>query len=75
MNALSFWVGLALVSVVGVGAQPAPAVETPAAAKSQNESAPCLCSVIATERVLVPMPVTLLAAEKLPIFSGRSWCA
>jgi thiol-disulfide isomerase/thioredoxin len=37
MNALSFWVGLALVSVVGVGAQPAPAVETPAAAKSQAD--------------------------------------
>ena len=37
MNAPSFWVGLALVSVVGVGAQPAPAVEAPAAAKSQAD--------------------------------------
>ncbi|MCX6934171.1 MAG: hypothetical protein NTZ29_16055, partial [Verrucomicrobia bacterium] len=37
MNAPSFWVGLALVSVVGVGAQPAPAAEAPAAPKTRAD--------------------------------------
>ena len=37
MKTPAFWLGLTLVSVVGVGAQPAPAVEAPAAAKSQAD--------------------------------------
>ena len=37
MNAPSFWVGLALVSVVGVDAQPAPAAEAPAAPKTRAD--------------------------------------
>jgi hypothetical protein len=44
----------------------------PAAAKSQNESAPCRCRSAAIPWVSLRMPVTLLAAENEPIFSGRS---
>ncbi len=44
----------------------------PAAAKSQNESAPYLWSSTAMARVSEPIPVTFDAAEKLPILSGRS---
>ncbi len=43
-----------------------------AAAKSQNDSAPWRCRVSAIRQVFVTMPVTLDAAEKEPIFSGRS---
>ena len=43
-----------------------------AAAKSQNDSAPCRCSSAEIPWVSVTMPVTLLAAENEPIFSGRS---
>src|SRR5690606_39751642 len=42
----------------------------PAAAKSQNDSAPYLWSKIETLRVSEPIPVTLEAAEKLPILRG-----
>ena len=42
-----------------------------AAAKSQNESAPWRCSRTEIARVSERMPVTLEAAEKLPIRSGR----
>ena len=44
----------------------------PAAAKSQNDRAPWRCSSAAIARVSETMPVTLEAAEKLPIRSGRS---
>jgi hypothetical protein len=44
----------------------------PAAAKSQNDSAPCACSRAAMPAVSLTMPVTLEAAENDPIFSGRS---
>lgn len=37
MKTPAFWLGLALVAVAGVGAQPAPTIETPAAAKSQAD--------------------------------------
>ena len=43
-----------------------------AAAKSQKDSAPCSCRIVAIATVSVTMPVTLLAAENEPIFSGRS---
>ena len=43
-----------------------------AAAKSQKLSAPCSCSRVAIAAVSETMPVTLDAAEKEPIFSGRS---
>ena len=43
-----------------------------AAAKSQNDSAPCSCRIVAIATVLETIPVTLEAAEKEPIFSGRS---
>jgi hypothetical protein len=43
-----------------------------AAAKSQNDSAPCRCSSADTATVLLRIPVTLLAAENEPIRSGRS---
>ena len=46
----------------------------PAAAKSQNDSAPYRCSVSAIAQVFEMMPVTLLAAEKEPILSGRLSC-
>ena len=42
------------------------------AAKSQNDSAPCRCRSAAIPQVSETMPVTLLAAEKEPILSGRS---
>ncbi len=42
-----------------------------AAAKSQNDSAPCRCRSVAMAAVSERMPVTLEAAEKLPISSGR----
>ena len=43
-----------------------------AAAKSQNDSAPCRCSRSAMRCVSVTMPVTLEAAENDPMRSGRS---
>jgi hypothetical protein len=43
-----------------------------AAAKSQKLSAPCSCSRVEIAAVSVRMPVTLEAAENVPIFSGRS---
>ena len=46
-----------------------------AAAKSQNDSAPWRCSSTEIARVSDRMPVTFDAAEKLPIFSGRSACS
>jgi len=45
----------------------------PAAAKSQNDNAPWACSNAVIRPVSVTMPVTLLAAENDPIFSGRPW--
>ena len=58
----------------GVGRRGAISISTygAAAAKSQNESAPWRCRSTETARVSDRMPVTLEAAEKLPIFSGRS---
>ena len=43
-----------------------------AAAKSQKERASCSCRISAIATVLDTMPVTLEAAEKEPIRSGRS---
>ena len=43
-----------------------------AAAKSQKLSAPCSCRSVEIAAVSETMPVTLEAAEKVPIFSGRS---
>ena len=43
-----------------------------AAAKSQNDSAPCSCSSAEIACVSLTIPVTLEAAENDPIFSGRS---
>ena len=43
-----------------------------AAAKSQNDSAPWVCSRSAIRWVSLTMPVTLDAAENEPIRSGRS---
>jgi hypothetical protein len=43
-----------------------------AAAKSHSARAPCACSRVEIPAVSETMPVTLLAAEKLPIFSGRA---
>jgi hypothetical protein len=45
----------------------------PAAAKSQNESAPWRWRSALTAWIFEPIPVTFDAAEKLPIRSGRSW--
>ena len=43
-----------------------------AAAKSQNDSAPCSWSRREIADVSLTMPVTFEAAENEPIFSGRS---
>ena len=43
-----------------------------AAAKSQKARAPCSCSSDEIAHESVVMPVTLLAAENEPIFSGRA---
>jgi len=48
------------------GSWPAPA------GSSERYIAPSSVLTLIAARVSVPMPVTLLAAEKLPIFSGRS---
>ena len=43
-----------------------------AAAKSQNDRAPCSCSRVEMATVSETMPVTLEAAENEPILTGRS---
>ena len=45
-----------------------------AAAQSQNDSAPCWWSRVEIATVSETIPVTLEAAEKDPISSGRSEC-
>ena len=60
--------------VVGAGRCGSISISTygPAAAKSQNDSAPCSWRRTEIARVSLRMPVTFEAAENEPIRSGRS---